>query len=53
MKEKYEIKYYNNEKRHCEIVYTNSLIKFIKLRLTKVLIYYKVNFEDKYKDYFL
>lgn len=36
-----------------ETVYTNSLIKFIKLRLTKILIYYKVNFEDKYKDFFL
>lgn len=53
MKEKYEVKYYNFEEKHCEIVYTNSLIKFIKLRLTKVPIYYKVNFEDKYKDYFL
>ena len=51
MKEKYEIKYYDFKKKHCETVRTDSYIKFELLRLTKAVVYYKVSYENKYKDF--
>lgn len=46
---RYEIRFYSNTKLAranggYETVYTNSFIEFIELRLTKKLIYYKVNY---------
>lgn len=44
---KYEIRYediYNSANGYYKTIYTNSFLKFIKLRLTKKLIYYKINF---------
>lgn len=44
---KYEVRYediYNSANGYCTTIYTNSFIEFIKLRLTKKLIYYKVNY---------
>lgn len=43
---KYEIRFYSNSdiaklNGGFETIYTNSFIEFIKLRLTKKLIYYK------------
>ena len=40
---KYEIRYYDGNQPNGYIsAYTNSWFKFIKIRLTKKLIYYKV-----------
>ena len=43
---KYEVRYYikydSETQKHYETVYTNSWLEFIKLRLTKKVIYYKV-----------
>lgn len=47
MRGKYEIRYediYNSANGCYTTIYTNSFIEFIKLRLTKKLIYYKVNY---------
>lgn len=44
---KYEIRYEdinNSANGYYTTIYTNSFIEFIKLRLTKKLIYYKVNY---------
>ena len=44
---KYEIRYediYNSANGYYITEYTNSFWKFIKLRLTKKLIYYKIKF---------
>lgn len=44
---KYEIRYfdiYNSENGYFTTIYTDSFMKFLKLRLTKRLIYYKINF---------
>lgn len=46
---KYEIRFYSNTELAringgYETIYTNSFIEFMKLRLTKKLIYYKINF---------
>lgn len=38
---KYEIRYYYDRYNY-ETVYTNSWLEYIKLRLTKKVIYYKV-----------
>lgn len=51
MKEKYEIKYYDTKDKKKHIERTDSFIKFIILRLTKEIIYYKVSYENKYKDF--
>ncbi len=53
MEEKYEVKYYDFEKKCCEVVRTDSYIKFMWLRLTKTILYYKVSYESKYDDYVL
>lgn len=53
MKTKYEIRYYDfkDKKKHTE--YTDSFVKFMIIRLTKEVIYYKVSYENKYDDYLL
>ncbi len=51
MEEKYEIKYYDFKKKRSEIVRTDSFVKFMILRLTKEIVYYKVSYENKYKDF--
>lgn len=53
MEERYEIKYYDLKKKRCEIVRTDSYVKFTWLILTKKIVYYKVSYENKYKDFII
>ena len=53
MKEKYEIRYYDFKDKKKHTVNTDSFIKFMILRLTKEIIYYKVSYENKYDDFLL
>lgn len=53
MKEKYEIKYYDSKDKKKYIERTDSFMKFVVLRLTKEVIYYKVSYENKYDDFLL
>ena len=46
---KYEIRFYSNTELAkinggYETIYTNSFLKFIKLRITKKIIYYTIHF---------
>jgi len=53
METKYEIKYYGLKDGKNYIMYTNSFIKFAIIGLTKRVIYYKVNYRDKYDDFLI
>ena len=53
METKYEIKFYDLKDKKKHTVCTDSFIKFMILRLTKEIIYYKVSYENKYDDFLL
>ena len=46
---KYEIRYYSDDVQYITD-YTNSWLRFIRLRLTKKIIYFKVYSEQKRRD---